>query len=126
MNRTFPQKFALDLNKRVLTNVDAVDNKVISQSIESIIMTSPGERIMFSSFGSPLNQVVFSRLDSRSGEMLLDSLISLILKYETRITILSDLCSLNISRGDNSMNIKIVYVINKTSTPGEFNKKIVF
>jgi len=126
MNRSFPTNYALDLNKKVLTNVDAIDKQVISQSIESILMTDFGERVFEPNFGSFLSTIVFDRINEKSGESILDSIIEQILKFENRISIYTESCSLNISRSTHTMEIKIMYVINKTKTPGEFNKKIVF
>ena len=126
MNRSFPTNYALDLNKKVLTNVDAIDKQVISQSIESILMTDFGERVFEPNFGSFLSTIVFDRINEKSGESILDSIIEQILKFENRISIYTESFSLNISRSTHTMEIKIMYVINKTKTPGEFNKKIVF
>lgn len=125
MPNYFLNNFALDLSKKVLTNVDVVDKDVINQSIESILLTGIGERV-FEDFGSFLQTVLFHRLDSDSAERLLDEMISTIVRYETRITIVSDLCSLNISRQTQTMRIKLVYYINADGSSGEFNKKIVF
>ena len=76
MGNLFVSKFALDLNKKVLTNVDAVDDEVIKQSIEMILMTNVGERL-FEDFGANLNAVPFERLDETSAEILLDNIIKL-------------------------------------------------
>lgn len=126
MNRTFLTDYALDLSKKALTETDALDAKAINQSIENIIMTDFGERVFEPKFGINLSTVVFNRLDSRSGEVLLDNIISQIINFEPRITILSNSCSLNISKQTNSIRLQIIYIINKTNTPAEFNKKIVF
>lgn len=125
MNRYFSNNYALDLSKKALSVGEVVDKDVINQSIEAILMTGIGERV-FEDFGSLLSTVVFENLDSNSAENLLDSIINTIVTYEKRITIVSDVCSLNISRTNHSLTLKIVYFINVDGSSAEFNKKIVF
>lgn len=122
----FDKNFALDLSKNVISQIDVVDQAAINQSIECILMTDQNERVFEPNFGSFLSGIVFESLDNQSAEKLLDRIITLILKFENRISILSELCSMNISRSSNSLSLKIVYQINSDQTPGVFNKKIVF
>ena len=122
----FDKNFALDLSKNIISQIDVVDQAAINQSIECILMTDQNERVFEPNFGSFLSGIVFESLDEQSAEKLLDKLITLILKFEKRISILSELCSMNISRSSNSLSLKIVYQINSDQTPGVFNKKIVF
>lgn len=125
MGNLFVSKFALDLNKKVLTNVDAVDDEVIKQSIEMILMTNVGERL-FEDFGSNLNAVPFERLDESSAEILLDNIIKTITQYEKRISIVSNQCAINISKVNHYVKLKIVYYKNVDGSSGEFNKKIIY
>lgn len=122
----FDNNFALDLSKNVISQIDVVDKEAINQSIECILMTDQNERVFEPSFGSFLSGIVFESLDNQSAEKLLDKIITLVLKFENRISILSELCSMNISRSTNSLSLKIVYQINSDQTPGVFNKKLVF
>ena len=122
----FDKNFALDLSKNVISQIDVVDKEAINQSIECILMTDQNERVFEPNFGSFLSGIVFESLDNQSAEKLLDKIITLVLKFENRISILSELCSMNISRSSNSLSLKIVYQINSDQTPGVFNKKIVF
>ncbi len=122
----FDKNFALDISKNIISEIDVVDQAAINQSIECILMTDQNERVFEPNFGSFLSGIVFESLDEQSAEKLLDKLITLILKFEKRISILSELCSMNISRSSNSLSLKIVYQINSDQTPGVFNKKIVF
>lgn len=125
MGNLFVSKFALDLNKKVLTNVDAVDDEVIKQSIEMILMTNVGERL-FEDFGANLNAVPFERLDETSAEILLDNIIKTITIYEKRISIISNECSINISKVNHYVKLKISYYKNIDGSSGEFNKKIIY
>ena len=121
----FLNEYALDVAKKVSTDMDVVDKSAINQSIESILMTEPNERV-FEDFGSFLSGIVFESLDARSAEALLDNIIKLVLKYESRISILTNLCSMNISRSSYSLELKLLYVISTDQSPGQFNKKIIF
>jgi len=126
MNKFFNSNYALDLAKKVSSQSDVVDKAAINQSIEAILMTEQYERVFEPSFGSFLSSIVFERLTSNSAEKLLDAIIALVIKFEKRISIISQLCTMNISTNEHMISLKLVYVINSDQSPGEFNKKIVF
>jgi phage baseplate assembly protein W len=126
MNKFFNSNYALDLAKKVSSQTDVVDKAAINQSIEAILMTEQYERVFEPSFGSFLSSVVFDSLTPDRAEKLLDAIISLIVKFEKRISVVSQLCTMNISTNEHMISLKIVYVINSDQSPGEFNKKIVF
>lgn len=126
MNKFFNSNYALDLAKKVSSQSDVVDKAAINQSIECILMTEQYERVFEPNFGSFLSSIVFERLNNDNAEKLLDAIISLVTKYENRITVVSELCSMNVSQNEHMISLKLVYVINSDNTPGEFNKKIVF
>lgn len=126
MNKFFNSNYALDLAKKVSSQSDVVDKAAINQSIECILMTEQYERVFEPNFGSFLSSIVFERLNNDNAEKLLDAIISLVTKYENRITVISELCTMNVSQNDHMISLKLVYVINSDNTPGEFNKKIVF
>jgi phage baseplate assembly protein W len=122
----YANEYALDIAKKVISDVDALDIQAISQSIESILMTEPNERIFSPNYGSFLSGIVFESLTSNSAEKLLDAIINLVIQYEKRITVISNLCSMQISQSQHSITLKLVYFLNEDQTPGQFTKKIVF
>jgi phage baseplate assembly protein W len=122
----YANEYALDIAKKVISDVDALDLQAISQSIESILMTEPNERIFSPNYGSFLSGIVFESLTSNSAEKLLDAIINLVIQYEKRITVISNLCSMQISQSQHSITLKLVYFLNEDQTPGQFTKKIVF
>lgn len=126
MANLFSSEFALDIAKKVISDVDALDLQAINQSIENILMTDPNERVFSANYGSFLSGIVFNRLDSNSAEKLLDAIINLVIQYENRITVISNLCSMQISQSQHSITLKLVYYLNSDQTPGQFTKKIVF
>ena len=126
MANLYANEYALDIAKKVISDVDVIDMDAITQSIENVLMTDPNERIFSPNYGSFLSGIVFERLDSNSAEKLLDAIINLVLQYETRITVISNLCSMQISQSQHSLTLKLVYFLNEYQTPGQFTKKIVF
>jgi phage baseplate assembly protein W len=122
----YANEYALDIAKKVISDVDALDLQAISQSIESILMTEPNERVFSPNYGSFLSGIVFESLTSNSAEKLLDAIINLVIQYEKRITVISNLCSMQISQSQHSITLKLVYFLNEDQTPGQFTKKIVF
>lgn len=126
MNKYFDKNYALDISKKTITEMDVIDKAAINQSIESILMTDKGERVFEPTFGSFLSNIVFEKLNQNSAETLLDEIIKLILRYEKRINIITNLCRMSISSSNHSLDLKIVYVINSDQSPGQFNKKIIF
>jgi phage baseplate assembly protein W len=119
------KNYALDISKNVLSKGQVVDKDVITQSIETILMTDRYERVMEPSFGSMLSGLVFERLDRTQASTLLDDIINLIRTFETRVSILSNACRLKVNVENHYIEIKIVYVIIGGSVE-EFNKRIVF
>lgn len=119
------KNYALDISKKAMTQGQVIDKQVITQSIETILMTDRYERVMEPSFGSFLSGLVFETLDSTQASKLLDDIIRLIRTYEDRITILSNRCNLKVNLPGHYIELKILYVINGGSVE-EFNKRIVF
>jgi phage baseplate assembly protein W len=120
------RKFALDISRKAFTDVEVGDKAAISQSIESILLTSPGERVFFPSFGSPLNKEIFKNIDSERGEVILTKIINLIKKWEKRIYIDEDKCTMSISLENHTLFLNIIYYVIADGTSGQFNKKIIF
>lgn len=118
--------FALDISKKSFTQVQVEDKQAISQSIESILMTDLKERVFNPEFGSFLNRQIFKSLDEDTGEIVLDKVINLIKRWEKRIYILEDQCTMNINRDAKILSLNIVYRLLKDGSFGQFNKKIIF
>lgn len=126
MAREFRGIFAYDLSNKILETGEVVNKEAIDQSIESILSTSYGERIMLPSYGSVLPSVLFETLTESQGEALLDSLIASIEAWEDRITILKNQCTMNIDYINNTLDIGIAYVINQTAELSNFERNVSF
>jgi hypothetical protein len=68
-------------------NIDMVkDDEDIEQSIQIILGTIPGERIMYPSFGCGIHKYVFESMDATHMTMLKDTVYDALLYHEPRIT----------------------------------------
>jgi phage baseplate assembly protein W len=80
---SFPPSF--DRERGTVTMVsDEVD---IRQSLEIILFTSVGERVMRPTFGSTLQESFFDAIDSVSIDIMKDAIDQAILNFEPRVTL---------------------------------------
>jgi len=126
INKNYRDNFAYDLHKNVQRYGEVKDTDAISQSIEMILTTIPGERIFNESFGSRVPLYTFELMNERTGEDLLNDAIAAIKKWEDRVEILEAQCKLVIQPNDNAVQISIPYVIKKNNIVSVFQKKIIF
>lgn len=126
MSNFTTKNYALDLSKKTISRGEIHDKDVITQSIESILMTGYRERVFEPSYGSFLPNVIFERLTPSEADKLLNEVIKLITKYEDRITVVNNLCKIKVSLTNHFLELTIVYVINENGNREEFNKRIVF
>jgi len=93
------------------------DADVVS-SLQILLSTTPGERVMQPLYGCNLNELVFESLDTRMKTLMADKVESAILYYEPRVTLESVLF-------DESMELEGVVLINIVyrvkSTNSRFN-----
>jgi phage baseplate assembly protein W len=118
--------YALDLSKNPISQGIVVDQKVISQSIENILMTSYRERVFQPMYGSFLPTYVFNNLNAQTADSVLSSVIELIKKYEDRVSVIDSHCRIILNKPAGYLELNIVYVNIATGTAGTFNKRIVF
>lgn len=120
------EKFAYDLSSKPLTKNDVYDMDAINQSIENILSTIPGERIMNPYFGSPLFTSLFENITTPEAEKLMNDIIEIIGIWENRITIIPNQCTFFINTNEHTLELSIVYVINQNNIVSEFNRKVFF
>src|SRR5215472_17924765 len=77
----------------------------VASSLEILLSTTPGERVMQPLYGCNLNELVFESLDTRMKTLMADKVESAILYYEPRVTLESVLF-------DESMELEGVVLIN--------------
>ena len=88
------------------------DLAAIYQSIENILMTSPGERLFNPEFGSDIEELLFEPLDEDTTIKIENELIRAIGRWEGRIRILNNLTTVVPNYQTNSYDIKVVFEIN--------------
>jgi uncharacterized protein len=107
----FPPTFS-DGGEEVLT-VTAEDD--IRQSLEILLATAQGERIMQEEFGCDLNSVLFEEIDQSLLNKLTQLISDAILYYEPRI-MLEDLNVTESPEIDGLLLISIEYVVASTNS----------
>ena len=117
--------FAYDISKNVISKGEAIDIDAINQSIESILMTTYGERIFNLGFGSSLSLQVFEIQDQKSGEKLLNEIANSIRQWDDRVIIIEDKMQLIIDQNSNSMFLSIPYSVKNSNLKSIFQKKLI-
>ena len=78
---SFPPTF--DMHSRRVQMLDAEED--IASSLNVLLSTAQGERIMVPQYGCNLDELVFESLDTRMKTLMADKIESAILYYESRI-----------------------------------------
>ncbi len=91
----------------------------IASSLEILLTTSLGERVMLPEFGCNLNELMFESLDTRIKTLMVDNIESAILYHEARIVLE------NVQLNDSNQNegvvwIEIVYRVKSTNSRFNF------
>ena len=87
----------------------------INDSIDTILMTKQGERIMEPQFGSGLQQFFFRKMDETLKGEISDAVRTSLLNNEPRITV-TDVVVSYADMVNGLVNIGISYVYNQTNT----------
>lgn len=87
----------------------------INDSIDLILMTKQGERIMEPQFGSGLQQFFFRKMDETLKGEISDAVKTSLLNNEPRITV-SDVMVSYADMLNGLVEINIIYIYNQTNT----------
>ena len=80
---SFPPTFEPEgRNVRMLSNVDDIDS-----SLEILLSTRPGERVLNPTYGCNMDRLVFENLDTSLKTFMADLISTAILYHEPRITV---------------------------------------
>lgn len=91
----------------------------IASSLEVLLTTSLGERVMLPEFGCNLNTLMFESLDTRMKTLMADNIESAILYHESRIVL--EKVQLNDSnQNEGVVWIEIVYRVKSTNSRFNF------
>jgi phage baseplate assembly protein W len=112
---TFPPSFARDR-----AGVDMLEEEAdIASSLEILLTTTPGERVMQPTYGCNLSELLFETLDTRMNTLMVDKVESAILYHEARITLES--VKLDDSRElEGVVLIEVVYRVKSTNSRFNF------
>lgn len=91
---------------------------LIRSSLQRILMTNKGERVMLPEFGCDLNKYIFEPADSFLEAEIKNEILTAIQKWEPRVTVKS--ISMKFENG-NALVIAIPYTINGTDTSDTVN-----
>jgi len=112
---SFPPRFT-----RAATSVEMLeDDADVASSIEILLSTRPGERVMQPLYGCNLSELVFGSLDTRLKTLMKDKVESAILYYEPRVVL--EAVTLDDGDGlDGVVLIEIVYRVKTTNSRFNF------
>jgi len=98
---SFPPTFVSEAPRVNMLQEDAD----VASSLEILLSTTPGERVMQPLYGCNLSELVFETLDTRMKTLMADKVESAILYYEPRVTLES-------VQLDDSLELEGVVLIN--------------
>ena len=83
------------------------DVAAIENSLQNLFSTRPGQRILYPEYGMNLDYYLFQPISQQAGEMIGNSILNEVSKYEPRVTIIS----INvIAQPDNNQYIITIYM----------------
>ena len=95
------------------------DDADVASSLEILLSTTPGERVMQPLYGCNLSELLFESLDTRLSTLMTDKVESAILYYEPRLTLES--VTLDDSRArEGVVLIQIEYRVKSTNSRFNF------
>ncbi len=107
----FPPTFSKDGKKAGLVSQD----RDIRQSLEILMLTSPGERVMHPEFGCGLKSMVFEVIDTSAVTAIKDIIDRAVLFFEPRITL--ERVDVDTDRQyDGRLDIRLEYTVKTTNS----------
>lgn len=101
---------------RITRGVEMVkDDLDIHQSLEILLSTGLGERLMLPTYGSQLQEMVFASMTTNLANQIRDFLSQAILYWEPRIEVLSITIQENATL-EGRLDIDVSYLIRRTNT----------
>ena len=94
------------------------DEEDIQQSLEILLQTELGERVMHSDFGCSLQPYIYENMNAEVIALIKDSVSESILNHESRIEV--DAIDLLDEQDQGFLLIKITYMIRKTNTRSNY------
>jgi phage baseplate assembly protein W len=112
---SFPPDFTLPVAGVAMLEDDAD----VASSLQILLSTIPGERVMQPLYGCNMSELVFEELDTRIKTLMADKIESAILYFEPRVTLQS--VRLDDSRiTEGVVLIQVIYVVKSTNSRFNF------
>lgn len=112
---SFPPDFTLPVAGVAMLEDDAD----VASSLQILLSTTPGERVMQPLYGCNMSELVFESLDTRIKTLMADKIESAILYFEPRVTLQS--VKLDDSMiTDGVVLIQVIYVVKTTNSRFNF------
>jgi phage baseplate assembly protein W len=112
---SFPPDFTLPMAGVAMLEDDAD----VASSLQILLSTTPGERVMQPLYGCNMSELVFESVDTRIKTLMADKIQSAILYFEPRVTLQS--VTLDDSRiTDGVVLIQVIYVVKTTNSRFNF------
>ena len=108
---SFPPEFDPDMGSIIMVS----DEQDIWESLQVILSTAPGERMMFPKFGCGIRKMVFDTVNATFLTQLKELIRFSILHYEPRI-ILNNVSINGSDAHEGLLNIQLDYTIRKTNS----------
>jgi len=122
MNRDFLGRgwsFPPDFTGSVIGVAMLEDDADVASSLQILLGTTPGERVMQPLYGCNLSELLFESLDTRMKTLIADKVESAILYFEPRVTL--DSVNLDDSMAlEGVVLIKVVYKVKSTNSRFNF------
>lgn len=112
---SFPPTFNVDLQGVEMTE----KNEDIQRSLQILLTTTVGERIMQPKYGCNMDEMIFEGMDTTTKTMMKDKIRTAILFFEPRIDVVSIVMN-TVNELEGEILIEIEYVIRATNSRFNF------
>jgi len=104
----------------VMSGVDNTSAPHLEESIEQILLTFKGERVMEYHFGSELDTDIFEPNESVTHNLIKYQIREALNKYEPRITVVD----MTLKGDDNQVYVELIYRVNEYNTTHRFTTRL--
>lgn len=104
----------------VMSGVDNTSAPHLEESIEQILLTFKGERVMEYHFGSELDTDIFEPNESVTHNLIKYQIREALNKYEPRITVED----ITLKGDDNQVYVELIYRVNEYNTTHRFTTRL--
>jgi uncharacterized protein len=122
MNHTFLGRgwsFPPMFNQNLKTVEMLEEEADIASSLEILLLTTPGERVMLPDYGCNMDELIFEALDTTTKTLIADKIESAILYYEPRIDL--EKIKLDSTRElEGVILIEVIYRVRRTNSRFNF------